>query len=116
MKRVLSTAALAFFTAGCASNAGMSCTSSEFGACTDYVSGFTEASAESQCMIISAGTFSSTMPCPSAGRVGRCRGVSTTTGATIVTAYYAPRTAAELEHDCVTPGGDVAGTSTFEPE
>ena len=72
--------------------------------CTDYGSGYTVVTAQSNC---GSGTFSSTSNCVTTNRVGICQNINN--NLTVVISYYSPLTVSMAQADC----GSLAGTNSF---
>jgi hypothetical protein len=75
------------------------------GICTTYVSGFDATALAAERSMCNASSWSTTAPCPEAGRLGRC---TRRLGAqTFVDAYYGV-TVVDLAISCMNVGGDFA--------
>jgi hypothetical protein len=79
-------------------------TSASAGVCTTYVSGFSADALASSRTMCSASGWSTSTPCPAAGRIGRCR---RTQGGVLENAYYPGfgSAAPDLAMGCLNLGG-----------
>jgi hypothetical protein len=81
------------------------CNTALSGVCSAYESGYSTATLDSERSMCSTGYWSTTEPCPAAGRVGRC--TQTQGGLTWENDYYPGfgSTPTDLEVACVNLGG-----------
>jgi hypothetical protein len=82
--------------------------------CFDFHAGITATLVHAMCLDTYGGTTTHT-PCPSANRVGRCRGVNLSSGEIRTVTYYAPHfTTINAQADC-NSGPPGLASSTFTP-